>query len=158
VVTFDKAVRPYPRDVLATRITCGRRARAIENNMFALGHQGERREIQVALADARTFQANANQFQLLTIYEQRISRTVQRNLQQLQALQAERRQQHERALEEAQLLAQQSLVNGLAYDPAKDGFVFSNAEINFAIDRGNRLREAKHAASSKPKPFAARAA
>src|SRR5580693_9211185 len=60
------------------------RARAIENNMFALGHEGERREIHLALADARTFQANANQFQLLTIYEQRISRTVQRNLQQLQ--------------------------------------------------------------------------
>src|SRR3984885_6561155 len=39
------------------------RARAIENNMFALGHQGERREIQVALADARTFQTHANQFQ-----------------------------------------------------------------------------------------------
>jgi hypothetical protein len=140
------------------------RARSIENNMFALGHQNERREIQIALADARTFQANANQFQLLTIYEQRISRTVQRNLQQLHALQAERRQQHDRALEEAQLLAQQSLVNGLAYDPVKDGFVFSNAEINLAIDRGNRLREAKLAASStpkppaQPKPFAARAA
>jgi hypothetical protein len=140
------------------------RARAIENNIFALGHQGERRELQVALADARTFQAQANQFQLLTIYEQRISRNAQRNLQQLQELQAERRQQHDRALEEAQLLAQQSLVNGLAYDPAKDGFDFSNAEINFAIDRGNRLREAKQAAAStpkppaQPKPFAARAA
>jgi hypothetical protein len=140
------------------------RARAIENNMFALGHQGERREIQVALADARTFQAQANQFQLLTIYEQRISRNVQRNMQQLQALQTERRLLHDQALEEAQLLAQQSLLNGLAYDPAKDGFGFSNAEINFAIDRGNRLREAKQAASStpkppaQPKPFAARAA
>jgi hypothetical protein len=90
------------------------RARAIENNMFALGHQGERRELQIALADARTFQAHANQFQLLTICEQRISRNVQRNLQQLQALQTERRQQRERALEEAQLLAQQSLLNGFS--------------------------------------------
>src|ERR1700684_678342 len=44
------------------------RARAIENNMFALGHEGERREVQIALADARTFQAQANQFQLLTVY------------------------------------------------------------------------------------------
>jgi hypothetical protein len=67
------------------------RARAIENNMFALGHQGEHREIQVALADARTFQAQANQFQLLTIYEQPINRTLQRNLKQLQELQADRR-------------------------------------------------------------------
>ena len=143
------------------------RARAIENNMFALGHEGERREIQVALADARTFQSHANQFQLLTIYEQRISRNLHRNLKQLQELQAERRQQRERALEEAQLLAQQSLLNGLPYDPVKDGFGFSNAEINFAIDRGNRLREAKlrsaaaltaHKPPAHPKPFAARAA
>jgi len=143
------------------------RARAIENNMFALGHHGEHREIQVALADARTFQAHANQFQLLTIYEQRINRNLHRNLRQLQELQAERRQQRERALEEAQLLAQQSLLNGLPYDPAKDGFGFSNAEINLRLDRGNRLREAKlhsaavfttHKPPAQPKPFAARAA
>lgn len=158
---IDETARPYPRDVLATRITSGRRARAIENNIFALGHHGEH---QIALADARTFQTQANQFQLLTIYEQRISRNVQRNLKQLQELQAERHHQRDRALEEAQLLAQQSLINGLAYDPAKDGFGFSNAEINFAIDRGNRLCEAKLAASftrkppAQPQPFAARAA
>jgi hypothetical protein len=150
------------------------RARAIETNIFALGHQGERRELQVALADARTFKAEANQFQLLTIYEQRINRNMHRNLQTLQAQQAERREQNERALEEAQLLAQQSLLNGIPYDPAKDGkngFVFSNAEINLAIDRANRLREAKlhiskndsaaltsHKPPAQPKPLAARAA
>jgi hypothetical protein len=143
------------------------RIRAIETNMFALGHEGERRELQVALADARTFQAQANQFQLLTIYEQRINRNMHRNLQQFQELQAERHQEHERALEEAQLLAQQSLLNGLPYDPVKDGFVFSNAEINLAIDRGNRLREAKlnnaaafttHKPQAQLKPIAARAA
>jgi hypothetical protein len=146
------------------------RIRAIETNIFALGHEGERRELQVALADARTFKAEASQFQLLTIYEQRISRNAQRNMKQLQELQAERHQQRERAIEEAQLLAQQSLLNGLAYDPAKDGFGFSNAEINFAIDRANRLRESKlhnfdnaaafttHKPSAHDKPFAARAA
>jgi len=147
------------------------RARAIETNIFALGHEGERREIQVALADARTFKAEANQFQLLTVYEQRINRTMHRNLHQLRELQAERREQSDRALEEAQLLAQQSLLNGLPYDPAKDGFVFSNAEINIAIDRGNRLRQAKlnnltnadpasttHKPRAQPNPFAAQAA
>ncbi len=134
------------------------RARAIETNIFALGHQGERRELQVALADARTFKAEAKQFQLLTIYEQRINRNMLRNLQQLKTLQADRREQSERALEEAQLLAQQSLLNGIPYDPAKDGFVFSAAEINLAFDRANRLREAKlHnlrnvAVSTTPKP------
>jgi hypothetical protein len=144
------------------------RARAIENNMFALGHEGERREIQIALADAQTFQAQAHHFQLLTIYEQRINRNLQRNLKQLQELQAERKAQRERALEEAQLLAQLNLSQGLPYDPAADqvqnGFVFSNAEINRHINRGNRLREAQEAmlavrkSHSGPRSLAARAA
>jgi hypothetical protein len=60
-------------------------------------------------------------------------------------------------------LAQQSLVNGLAYEPKQDGFVFSNAEINRAIGRNNRLQEAKNRMSApesapKPVPFAATAA
>jgi hypothetical protein len=144
------------------------RARAIENNMFALGHERERRELQIALADARTFQAQANQFQLLTIYEQRINRNLQRNLKQLHELQAERKAQRKEALEEAQLLAQLNLSQGLPYDSAADfepnGFVFSNAEINLAIDRNNRLQAARELqkeaarASSRLEPFAARAA
>jgi hypothetical protein len=128
------------------------RARAIENNMFALGHEGERREIHIALADARTFQTQASQFQLLTIYEQRINRNLQRNLKQLHDLQAERKAQREQAFEEAQLLAQLNLINGIPNDPAdgfeQNGFVFSNAEINRAIDRSNRLREARKLASA----------
>lgn len=123
------------------------RARAIENNMFALGHEGERHELRIALADARTFQANANQFQLLTIYEQRINRNLQRNLKQLHDLQAERREQSKRALEEAKLLAQLSLMKGLPYDTNQNGFVFSIAEINRAIDRDNRLQEARREAA-----------
>jgi hypothetical protein len=143
--------------------------------MFALGRKGERREIHIALADARTFQNQANQFQLLTIYEQRINRNLQRNLKQLYELQAERKAQREEALEEAQLLAQLNLSRGLPYDPAADfeqnGFVFSNVEINRAIDRNNRLQAASESerearelkkeagrAQSRPKPFAARAA
>ena len=46
-------------------------------------------------------------------------------------------------MEQAQLLSQLSLSQGLAYDPARDGFVFSSAEINAVTDRNNRLNEAK---------------
>jgi hypothetical protein len=41
-------------------------------------------------------------------------------------------------MEEAQLLAQLTLTQGVSYDPNKDGFVFSSAEINQTIDRNNR--------------------
>jgi hypothetical protein len=133
------------------------RACAIENNMFALGHASERRELQIALADAKYFQENANQFNLLTIYEQRINRNLQRNLKLLRELQAERIGQRQQQMEEAQLLAQVSLSNGLPYSPERDGFVFSPAEINRAIDRNNRLKAAREAASAPQSP-AARAA
>jgi hypothetical protein len=127
------------------------RAVAIETNIFALGHQHERRELQLALADARTFLAQANQFSLLTIYEQRINRNIQRNMKLLRELQAERKAQHDQALEEAKLLAQLNLMNGIPYEPEQNGFVFSIAEINRAIDRDNRLKAAKQAAMPPPK-------
>jgi hypothetical protein len=127
------------------------RAVAIETNIFALGHQHERRELQLALADARTFLAQANQFSLLTIYEQRINRNIQRNMNLLRELQAERKAQHDQALEEAKLLAQLNLMNGIPYEPEQNGFVFSIAEINRAIDRDNRLKAAKQAAMPPPK-------
>ncbi len=121
------------------------RARAIENNMFALGHTDARREIHIALADAKTFQEQSAQFALLTIYEQPINRNLQRNLKLLRELQAERKAQREQEIEEAKLLAQLSLANGLPYAPERDGFVFSTAEINRAIDRDNRLETARNA-------------
>jgi hypothetical protein len=125
------------------------RIRAIEDNMFALGHRHERHasELQIALADARTFQEHAGKFNLLTIYEQRINRNLHRNLAQLRELQAERKVHQEQAMEEAKLLAQANLINGLPYIPSQDGFGFSAAEINHAIDRDNRLQAARQAAS-----------
>ena len=130
------------------------RARAIENNMFALGHQHERREVQLALADAKTFLTQANAFNLLSIYEQRINRNLQRNMKLLRELQTERKAQHDHAMEEAKLLAQLNLLNGLPYQPEENGFVFSAAEINGALDRDNRLHAAKLAAMPPAKPRA----
>jgi hypothetical protein len=118
------------------------RARAIEDNIFALGHQHERREAQIALADAETFQTQAAAFDRLTIYEQRINGNLQRNMKLLRDLQTERKAEHNQALEEAKLLAQLNLMNGLPYQPEQNGFVFSPTEINRAIDRDNRLKAA----------------
>jgi hypothetical protein len=141
------------------------RARALENNMFALAHGHERRELQIALADAETFLTQANAFNLLSIYEQRINRGMQRNMKLLRELQAERKAQHDQAMEEAKLLAQVDLMNGLAYEPGFgrtgasplcdlniNGFEFAPAEINRAIDRDNRLAAAKRAMLTVQKP------
>jgi hypothetical protein len=114
------------------------RVPAMENNIFALGHTSERSEVRIALANARTFLTQANQFSLLTIYEQRINRNVQRNLKLLRELQAERKAQHREAMEvakkEAKPLAQGKLKDSPT--PAsplvinENGFEFSNAQID----------------------------
>jgi hypothetical protein len=130
------------------------RARAIENNIFALGHGHQHREAQIALADAATFLAQAAAFDRLSIYEQRINRNLQRNMKLLHDLQTERKTQHDHAMEEAKLLAQLNLMNGLPYEPERNGFVFSHTEINRAIDRDNRLKTARQAVIAPQSPIA----
>jgi hypothetical protein len=65
--------------------------------------------------------ALGQQLQLLTLYEQRISRSLQKNLAILQSVQATRKA----AIKEAAALLKLSEIKGLEYDPAKDGFVFA---------------------------------
>ncbi|HEY6345622.1 MAG TPA: hypothetical protein VIY49_29335 [Bryobacteraceae bacterium] len=73
------------------------RARALENSIFALGQtehvpqDSEQPELDAALAQARTWMAHARELQLLSIYESRIRRSVEKNTAELRALQAERK-------------------------------------------------------------------
>jgi hypothetical protein len=73
------------------------RVRALENGIFALGQTEDPPEdshdpnLDAALAPARTWMAHAHELHLLALYESRISRSVEKNMAQLRALQAERR-------------------------------------------------------------------
>ena len=73
---------------------------AIENNIYALGDfespanpedHAEDQAIHTALNSARVFLTDAKQFALLSIYEQRIHRNLQKSIAQLDDLQAVRR-------------------------------------------------------------------
>jgi hypothetical protein len=125
------------------------RISAIEDNLFALGqlqNSGQAcpdvPEIDAALISARVFTEESKQLQLLTLYEQRINRSIQKNLAILQQLQAARKAAHEAAMKEAAALLKLSEIKGLEYFPANDGFVFSTAQIHAAIDREQRLQRA----------------
>jgi hypothetical protein len=125
------------------------RVSAIEDNLFALGqlqNAGQAcpdvPQIDAALISARVFTQESKQLQLLTLYEQRINRSLQKNLAMLQSLQATRKAEREAAMKEAAALLKLSEMKGLEYDPARDGFPFSTAEINAAIDRDQRLQRA----------------
>jgi hypothetical protein len=127
------------------------RSSAIEDNIFALGftdHSGDidtdHPELHAALTAARTFTREARTIELLTLYEQRINRSLQKNLALLQQLQTTRKAERQSEMEQARKLLQLSEMKGLAYDPAKDGFVFSTDQIHAAIDRERRLEQAQH--------------
>jgi hypothetical protein len=73
------------------------RARSIEDSMFALGHDepaGDfdpgHPEVRAALTTARVFRAGSQSFVNLSLYEQRLQRTLRESLRQLQDLQTKR--------------------------------------------------------------------
>ena len=55
-------------------------------------------------------------------------------------------------MKEAKKLLQLSEMKGLPYKPAKDGFVFSNAQIHAAIDKERRLDRAYQTDFTRHKP------
>jgi len=150
------------------------RLSAIEDNLFALGqlqHGGDAcpdvPQLDDALITAHVFAGTARpyprngrsqpstlgqQLQLLTLYEQRINRAIQKNLAMLQSLQANRKAERETAMKEAAALLKLSEMKGLEYSPARDGFVFSNSQIHAAIDREQRLHRASTTDPGKFRP------
>jgi hypothetical protein len=135
------------------------RISAVEDNLFALGqlqHGGgacpDIPQLDASLTSAHVFTLESKTFQLLTLYEQRLNRAIQKNLVLLQSLQAKRKTQCEAAMKEAASLLQLSEMKGLEYDPKRDGFVFSTSEIHAAIDRQQRLQRASTTDFGKFKP------
>jgi len=148
------------------------RASAIEDNLFALGlnenagklcpddGQPGQEQIDTALTTARVYTMESHQLQLLTLYEQRLNRSLQKNLALLQSLQATRKGRRETEMKEACSLLQLSEMRGLEYQPGKDGFVFSNSEIHASLDRQQCLHRASITDFTKfrPRNFQTRAA
>jgi hypothetical protein len=135
------------------------RISAIEDNLYALGHNAKSNEVETedpeihaALTAAKVFEAESKQLQLLTLYEQRVNRSIQKNLAMLQSLQSARLAKREAEMKEAKKLLQLNEMKGLPYDPANDGFVFSTAEIYAAIDKERRLNRANLTDFSRYKP------
>lgn len=108
------------------------RITAIENNIFALGRGHDRGEVRNALADAQSFLDHAGEFNLLSLYEQRIHRNMQRNVNQLRELQKEHEAGRARSMEEIKPAARQTLAAGNSSDSFANGFESSNTQIHQA--------------------------
>jgi hypothetical protein len=132
------------------------RASAIEDNIFAIGvgdpeyvTAGGHPEIDDSFAQARTYEKKAKTLQLLTLYEQRIQRSFEKNKKILTEMQTERREREAKEMAEAKRLMQLAEMKRQEYKPEADGFVFSIDRIRHEIDRDRRLKEAAGAQFSR---------
>ncbi len=133
------------------------RARSFEDAMLALGHseaageiETEHPQVHAALTAARVFRDDSKSFANLTLYEQRLHRTLDKTLRELRALQAERKAQRQAELDAA--VAERNLMKMRAghgghhmpvdAEPVTRQFVFSTAEIEAEARRQFRLADA----------------
>jgi hypothetical protein len=143
------------------------RARSIEDSMLALGHfeaagniETEHPQVHAALTAGRVFRDDSKSFANLTLYEQRLERTLDKSLKQLQALQAARREQSRARQAAAQAGASNTAPELVEYPeqvenpgqpPARE-FVFSNPEIEAELHRRLLLEEAQKDGKYDPEP------
>ena len=126
------------------------RIRSIDDGMLAEAHfagagdfDAEHPDIHSALTASRAFQAHSQDFVNLSIYEQRLHRTMKEALRQLEELQTKRCQRYKTQMDDAIRLHKTEKMKGLPYDPAPDGFVYAPAEITQEHDRRHRLHMSK---------------
>jgi hypothetical protein len=154
-------VGDFERDIAQSIADDGwrlKRARAIEASMFGLGlheHAADNTghtQVDDAFAQARTWKKDAHNLQLLTVYEQRIRRAVDKNMAQLKTLQAERKQAAAEAMKQAKLLYRFAESQGKPYQPEAYFItapevresVFSSTEIARELSRSTLLHNAEN--------------
>jgi hypothetical protein len=145
------------------------RARAMENNIFAIGMSGpiadatdvDSAEAHAAVCQARVWLADGKKIQLLALYESRIRRNIEKNEKQLKELQTERKAAHAKALYEEILLAKLAILENVPYEfetysadatSGQYGFEFSTEEITRLARRELRLEQAIRGSRTQRNP------
>jgi predicted negative regulator of RcsB-dependent stress response len=99
-------------------------------------------QAEAALNMAQAFRECVRDFANISIYSQRLARRFDTALLQLREIQAERIKTEERQLDKAAKILKMLKDENLPYQPAEDGFVFSNSEIETFLQRQDRLERA----------------
>jgi hypothetical protein len=127
------------------------RIRAMEHNLFSLGLQEQSTNIAYddpaihsALAQAKAVQSNADTLARLSLYEQRLNRTLTLAKAELKQLQQERRTAEEHALSEAAPICKLKEALGQPWKPEDDGFEFSSSHLFAWIHRAELTQQADH--------------
>jgi hypothetical protein len=136
------------------------RLRANEMNIYALAAEPAEDDadaeadpdLHSAISNARTARTQAKRFELMSLYEQRMTRSLHRNRHALRELQAERRRKYDRDKREEVILARFEDLKDLPYKaPAvsPNGSVFSSEEITAAAERQRNLEATMYLLSVK---------
>ena len=131
------------------------RIRSIEDGMLGMGHfeaagdfPTDNTEAHSAMTAARAFRDDSKAFVNLSIYEQRLHRSMKEALRQLKELQAERRERRKNDMDDAIRLRKTQQMKGLPSVPDETEFVYSSAEIEREERRRDRLHDARIAEQS----------
>ena len=145
------------------------RARAWETNTLALGYfdgsgdslDADHPQVQDALTQAVVFNKQAKNFALISLYEQRINRNIEKNQKNLAALQEERRNALRQVARDADILARAAAADTKTMAAGRTtpseftappkpasvtstrGFVFSSDQIDRHLDRESRMDRAR---------------
>jgi hypothetical protein len=128
------------------------RIRSIEDGMLGMGHfeaagdfDAPTSEIHSAMTAARAFRDDSKSFVNLSIYEQRLHRSMKESLRQLKELQTERRELRKAEMDDAIRLLKTQQMKGLPCErePAANGskFVYASAEITLEAARRARQED-----------------
>jgi hypothetical protein len=128
------------------------RVSALENNLLTLGlvrDSGQSDEasgqIQQALAIAASLDSHTRALANLSIHGQRLTRQFEKTLALLKQLQTNREVQEHLQLDQASALVQMHALKEEPYDPADDGFVFSEGELESFIHKNDVAERASQA-------------
>ena len=128
------------------------RVSALENNLLTLGTVREPdqltqapEQVQDALAIAASLDSQTRALSNLSIHGQRLSRQFEKTLALLQEIQLKREIEENHQLDQASALVQMHARKGEPYDPADDGFVFADNELEAYIDKISLAERASRA-------------
>ena len=125
------------------------RIRAMENNLFSLGFQEEADAlvsddpvIHCALAQAKALDTRGDLLARLSLYEQRLNRTLEKTKAELKQLQHMRAEAEQKAFEAAARIRNLKQALNQPWRPEQDGFEFSNEKLTFWMHRRQLQEEA----------------
>ena len=107
--------------------------------------EGQNPAIMTAVVESVVARDLSKELALMSLYAQRTQRAYEKYKKELNELQEKRKTEEAARWEEARLLFQLAETQGLAWDPAEDGFVFSLQSVKAHTERHHRLLLARKA-------------